>query len=80
MSFRLQIKHKKGKLADSHSVLYRWENHYYNLLNVHGVNAVRQSETRRAETLATETIVSEPEVALAKWKRSHQVLIIFQQN
>ena len=33
------VKDEKGDLvADSHIILTRWRNHFYQLLNVHGVN------------------------------------------
>jgi hypothetical protein len=36
------VKDEKGDLvADSHSILPRWRNHFSQLLNVHGVNNVR---------------------------------------
>jgi hypothetical protein len=46
------VKDEKGDLvADSHSILARWRNHFLQLLNIHGVNDVRQTEVRKAETL-----------------------------
>jgi len=42
-------KHEKRDLAtDCHSILARWRNHSSQLLNVHGVNAVRQKEKHTA--------------------------------
>jgi hypothetical protein len=39
------IKDKNGDLVeDSHSILARWRNHFSQLLNVHGVNDIRQTE------------------------------------
>jgi hypothetical protein len=39
----------KGDLvADSHSLLPRWRNYFSQLLNVHGVNDVRQTEIQTA--------------------------------
>jgi hypothetical protein len=39
------VKAENGDLlADSHSVLNRWKNYFCQLLNVHGVNDVRQTE------------------------------------
>ena len=40
--------------ADSHSILNRWKNHFCQLLNIHGVNVIRQSEIYRAELLVPE--------------------------
>jgi len=38
------VKDEKGDfVADSHSILARWRNHFSQLLNVHGVNDVRQT-------------------------------------
>ena len=38
-------KDEKGDLfADSHSILARWRNYFSQILNVHGVNDVRQTE------------------------------------
>jgi len=38
------VKDKKGDLiTDFHSILARWSNHFSELLNVHGVNAIRQT-------------------------------------
>jgi hypothetical protein len=55
------VKEEKGDLvADSHSILARWRNHFFQLLNVHGVNDVRQTEIQTAEPL-----VPEPEVEMA---------------
>jgi hypothetical protein len=38
-------------LADSHSVLNRWKNYFCQLLNVHGVNDIMQTEIHTAESL-----------------------------
>jgi len=39
------IKDRKGDLVtDSHSILAKWKKHFSQLLNVHGVNDVRQTE------------------------------------
>ena len=44
------VKDEKGDLvADSHSVLIRWKNHFSQLMNVHGVNDVRHTEIHTAE-------------------------------
>jgi hypothetical protein len=46
------VKHEKGYLvADSHSILATWRNHFSQLLNVHGFNDVRHTEIRIAEPL-----------------------------
>jgi hypothetical protein len=56
-------------LADSHSILNRWKNYFCQLLNVHGVNVVRQTEIHTAEPLAPEPSSSEVEIAIEKMKR-----------
>jgi hypothetical protein len=42
-------------LADFHSILNRWKNYFCQLLNVHGVNDVRQTEMHTAEPLVSES-------------------------
>ena len=42
------VKDEKGDLfEDSNSILARWRNHFSQLLNVHGVNDVRQNYTQQ---------------------------------
>jgi hypothetical protein len=42
------VKDEKGDLvADSYSILARWRNYFSQLLNVHGVNNVRQTYTQQ---------------------------------
>jgi hypothetical protein len=44
------IKVERGNIvADSHSVLIRWRNHFSQLLNVHGVNDIRHTEIHTGE-------------------------------
>jgi len=46
------VKDEKGHLvAESHSILARWRNHLSQLLNVHGVNVLRQTEKHTEEPL-----------------------------
>jgi len=46
------VKDDKGDLvAESHSMLSRWRNYFSQILNVHGVNDVRQTEIHTAEPL-----------------------------
>jgi hypothetical protein len=46
------VKDEKCDLvADSHSILARWRIYFFQLLNVHGVNDVRQTKIHRAEPL-----------------------------
>jgi hypothetical protein len=64
------VKDEKGDLvADSHSILARWRNHFFQLLNVHGVNDVKQTEVQTAEPLVPEPNDSEVEMAIEKLKR-----------
>jgi hypothetical protein len=44
------VKDEKGDVvADSHSVMARWRKYFSQLLNVHGVNDIRQTEIHTAE-------------------------------
>jgi len=54
---------------DSHSILARWRNYFSQLLNVHGINDVRQTETRTAEPLVPEPRAFEVEMAIENLKR-----------
>jgi len=43
-----KVKDEKGDLlADSHGILVTWSNHFHQILNVRGVNDVRQKYTLR---------------------------------
>jgi hypothetical protein len=51
------IKDEKADLfADSHSAMARWRNYFFQPLNVHGVNDVRQAEIHTAEPLGPEQV------------------------
>ena len=55
------IKVKNGKcdlFVDSHSTLARCKNRFYQLLNIRGLNDVRQTELPTAETPVPETTLS----------------------
>jgi hypothetical protein len=56
-------------VADSHSILARWRNHFSQLLNIHGVKDVRQTEVHTAEPLVPESSAFEIEMAIEKLKR-----------
>ena len=56
-------------VTDSYSILARWRNHFLQLLNVHGVNDVRQTEIHTAEPLVPELSDCEVELAIEKLKR-----------
>jgi hypothetical protein len=63
------VKTAKGDLlAHSHSILASWRNHFFQLLNVHGVNDVRQTEIPTAEPLVPEHSDSEVEMAVERLK------------
>jgi hypothetical protein len=49
--------------------LARWRNNFFQLLNVHGVNDVRQAEKHTAEPLVPEPSDSEVETAIEKLER-----------
>ena len=76
------VKDEKGDLvADSHRIMRRWRNYFYQLLNVHGAKDVRQAEIHTVEPLVPEPSVFEFELAIGKLKATnHQVLIKSQQN
>jgi hypothetical protein len=64
------VKEENGDLlADSHSILNRWTNYFCQILNVHGVNDVKQTEIHTAEPLVPEPSSSEVETAIEKLKR-----------
>jgi len=54
---------------DSHSILARWRNHFSQLLNVHGINGVRQTEICTAEALVPELRAFAVEIAIENLKR-----------
>jgi len=63
------MKDDKGDLvADSHSILAKWRNYFSQILNVHGVNDVRQPEIHTTEALVPEPSASEVELAIEKLK------------
>jgi len=70
-------KDDKGDLvADSHSILASWSKSFSHLLNVHGINDVKQTEIHTAELLVPESSASDFELAIEKLKgTNHQVLI-----
>ena len=60
---------KRDFFTDSHSILARWRIHFSQLLNVHGVNDVRQTEIHTTEALVPELSAFEVEMAIEKLKR-----------
>ncbi|PNF31288.1 hypothetical protein B7P43_G12666, partial [Cryptotermes secundus] len=64
------VKDENGDLlADSHNILNRWRNYFSQLLNVHRVSDVRQTEIDTAEPLIPDPSPFEVESAIAKLKR-----------
>jgi hypothetical protein len=64
------VNDEKGDLvADSHSILARWRNHFSHLFNIHRVNDLRQTEVHTAEPLVPESGAFEVEMAIEKLKR-----------
>ena len=55
-------------VADSHSILAKWRNHFSQLLNVHGVSDVRQTEIHTAEPLLPELSAFKVDMAIEKLK------------
>ena len=55
-------------LTDPDSILARWRNHFSLLLNIHGVNDVRQTELHTAEPLVPEPSAFDIELATEKLK------------
>ena len=65
------VKNWKGDLvADCHSILARWRNHFSQLLYVHGVSNVRQTEIHTAEPTVPEPSAFEVELPIVKDKKS----------
>ena len=64
-------------VADSHNILARWRNYFSQILNVHGVNDVRQTEIHTTEPLVPEPSASDVELAIEKLK-SHKSACIDQ--
>jgi hypothetical protein len=63
-------------LADSHNILNRWNNYFFQLLNVHHACDVRQIEIHTAETLVPGP--SHLEIRIAKLESmNHKVVIKF---
>ncbi|PNF33673.1 hypothetical protein B7P43_G12347 [Cryptotermes secundus] len=64
------VKDENGDLlADSHNILNRWRNYFSQLLNVHRVSDVRQTEIHTAEPLMPDPSPFEVETAIAKLKQ-----------
>ena len=65
------VEDEKGDVvADSHSILARWRNHFSQLLNILGVNNVRHTEIPTAQPLMPEPSAFEVEKAIEKLKKT----------
>jgi len=61
------VKDEKGDLvADSHSILVRWRNHFSQVLNIHGVNDIRHTELYTAAPIVPEQSAFEFEIAIER--------------
>jgi len=61
------VKNQKGDLvADSHSILARWRNPFSQLLNIHEVNDVRETEIHTAKSLVPDPSAFNVELAIEK--------------
>jgi hypothetical protein len=66
-----KVKNEKGDfVTDSHSILARRRKHFSQLLNVHGVNYVRQIEIHTAKPLEPEPSAFEVEMPIEKLKKT----------
>jgi hypothetical protein len=55
-------------LTDSHNILNRWNNHFSQLLSVHRISDVTQTEIHTAEPLVPDPSPFEVAIAIAKLK------------
>ena len=58
-------------VTDSYGILVRWRDYFSQLLNVHGIHDVRQTETHTAKPLVPEPSAFEVDLAIEKLK-SHK--------
>ena len=56
-------------LTESHSILVKWRNHFYQILNEHGFIDVRQNKVEKAEPLVHKPSVFDVETTIEKLKR-----------
>jgi hypothetical protein len=64
------VKDMKGDLfTDCHSILGTWKKRFFQLLNVNGVNDIRQTDRHTAEPLGSQSSTFEDEMAIEKLKR-----------
>jgi hypothetical protein len=63
------VKDETGDLADSNTILNRWKNYFSQLLNVHNVSDVRQTEMHTAEPLVWRPSHLKVGISVAKLKK-----------
>jgi hypothetical protein len=56
-------------LTDSHYILNKWKNYFFQLLNVHNVSDIRQTEVHTTEPLVPGPSRLEVEIAIPKLKK-----------
>jgi hypothetical protein len=56
-------------LADSNNIVNRWKSSFFQLLNVHNANDVRQMDIHTAEPLVLGPSYLEVDIAIAKLKK-----------
>jgi hypothetical protein len=56
-------------LANSHNILNRWKNYLCQLLNVYGINGIRQTKMHTAQPLVHEPSFSKVEINTEKLER-----------
>ena len=73
---------KKGDLVtDSHCILARYRKHFSQLLNIHGVNDVKQLQKQTGEPLVPKLSAFEVQMAIGRLNgTNHQVSVKSQQN
>jgi hypothetical protein len=67
----IEYDEKGYMVTDFHGILAGWRNHFYQLLNIHGINDVRQTEIHTAKPLVPEPSAFKVEMAIEKLK-SHK--------
>jgi len=60
---------KDDLITDSQSILPRWRKYFSQLLNIYGINDVRQTEIHTAQPLLPEPSALEVEMAVEELKR-----------
>jgi hypothetical protein len=55
--------------TESHSILAKWRNHFYQILNEHGFIDIRHNKVQKAEPLVPKPSAFEVEITIEKLKR-----------